>query len=83
MNAVTINGQVYSSMTCYDSDLDFLIFKDIDECLTQNICADEQCINAPGSYQCVPCTDGFRGWNGQCHGMFYNVCIPNIVTFVF
>ncbi|XP_039386176.1 latent-transforming growth factor beta-binding protein 1 isoform X5 [Mauremys reevesii] len=40
---------------------------DIDECLTQSICPDEQCINGPGSYQCVPCTDGFRGWNGQCH----------------
>ncbi|XP_034620805.1 latent-transforming growth factor beta-binding protein 1 isoform X5 [Trachemys scripta elegans] len=51
---------------------------DIDECLTQSICPDEQCINGPGSYQCVPCTDGFRGWNGQCHDIdecqYGNLC---------
>ncbi|XP_074845801.1 latent-transforming growth factor beta-binding protein 1 isoform X3 [Carettochelys insculpta] len=51
---------------------------DIDECLTQNICPDEQCVNSPGSYQCVPCTDGFRGWNGQCHDIdecqYGNLC---------
>ncbi|VFV30379.1 latent-transforming growth factor beta-binding [Lynx pardinus] len=39
---------------------------DIDECLTPSTCPDEQCVNSPGSYQCVPCTEGFRGWNGQC-----------------
>ncbi|XP_027689643.2 latent-transforming growth factor beta-binding protein 1 isoform X6 [Chelonia mydas] len=51
---------------------------DIDECLTQSICPDEQCINGPGSYHCVPCTDGFRGWNGQCHDIdecqYGNLC---------
>ncbi|CAM4537157.1 unnamed protein product [Lepidochelys olivacea] len=51
---------------------------DIDECLTQGICPDEQCINGPGSYHCVPCTDGFRGWNGQCHDIdecqYGNLC---------
>ncbi|KAM9154400.1 latent-transforming growth factor beta-binding protein 1 isoform 4-T4 [Pangshura tecta] len=51
---------------------------DIDECLTQSVCPDEQCINGPGSYQCVPCTDGFRGWNGQCHDIdecqYGNLC---------
>ncbi|EGW02701.1 Latent-transforming growth factor beta-binding protein 1 [Cricetulus griseus] len=39
---------------------------DIDECLTPSTCPDEQCVNSPGSYQCIPCTEGFRGWNGQC-----------------
>lgn len=27
-------------------------------------------MNSPGSHQCVPCTEGFRGWNGQCLGRF-------------
>ncbi|KFV69038.1 Latent-transforming growth factor beta-binding protein 1, partial [Dryobates pubescens] len=49
--------------------------EDIDECLTPTTCPDAQCINAPGSYQCIPCRVGFRGWNGQCHGMFSTLCI--------
>ena len=48
----------------------FLIFSDVDECLTPSTCPDEQCVNSPGSYQCVPCTEGFRGWNGQCLGKY-------------
>ncbi|XP_075781088.1 latent-transforming growth factor beta-binding protein 1 isoform X2 [Pelodiscus sinensis] len=52
---------------------------DIDECLTQSICPDEQCINGPGSYQCVPCAGGFRGWNGECHDIdeceYGNLCM--------
>lgn len=45
-------------------------FADIDECLTPNICPEEQCVNSPGSYRCVPCTEGFRGWSGQCLGRY-------------
>lgn len=50
-------------------------FEDIDECLTPATCPDAQCLNAPGSYQCIPCRVGFRGWNGQCHGMFSTLCL--------
>lgn len=53
----------------------FFIFSDVDECLTPSTCPDEQCVNSPGSYQCVPCTEGFRGWNGQCLGKYWRALI--------
>lgn len=54
-------------------------FSDIDECLMPSTCPDEQCVNSPGSYQCIPCTEGFRGWNGQCLGRYHHSPIEPFV----
>ncbi|KAM8947004.1 latent-transforming growth factor beta-binding protein 1 isoform 2-T2 [Pelodytes ibericus] len=39
---------------------------DIDECLSASTCPFDRCINNQGSYACVPCEEGYRGFYGRC-----------------
>ncbi|XP_043390493.1 latent-transforming growth factor beta-binding protein 4 isoform X7 [Chelonia mydas] len=40
--------------------------RDIDECENHLACPGQECVNAPGSFQCLPCRDGHRLHNGHC-----------------
>ncbi|XP_043390490.1 latent-transforming growth factor beta-binding protein 4 isoform X4 [Chelonia mydas] len=40
--------------------------QDIDECENHLACPGQECVNAPGSFQCLPCRDGHRLHNGHC-----------------
>uniref|UniRef100_A0A8C4YJN6 Latent-transforming growth factor beta-binding protein 4 n=1 Tax=Gopherus evgoodei TaxID=1825980 RepID=A0A8C4YJN6_9SAUR len=41
---------------------------DIDECENHLACPGQECVNSPGSFQCLPCRDGHRLRNGRCTG---------------
>uniref|UniRef100_A0A8C4YKD8 Latent transforming growth factor beta binding protein 4 n=1 Tax=Gopherus evgoodei TaxID=1825980 RepID=A0A8C4YKD8_9SAUR len=38
---------------------------DIDECENHLACPGQECVNSPGSFQCLPCRDGHRLRNGR------------------
>ena len=42
-------------------------YSDIDECAIANECQNADCLNTPGSYECI-CYDGYEG--ATCTGLF-------------
>uniref|UniRef100_A0A6I8MYN4 Latent-transforming growth factor beta-binding protein 4 n=1 Tax=Ornithorhynchus anatinus TaxID=9258 RepID=A0A6I8MYN4_ORNAN len=40
--------------------------EDIDECENHLACPGQECVNSPGSFQCLPCPPGYRPHQGRC-----------------
>uniref|UniRef100_W5NB98 Latent-transforming growth factor beta-binding protein 1 n=1 Tax=Lepisosteus oculatus TaxID=7918 RepID=W5NB98_LEPOC len=43
-------------------------FSDVNECENPLICPGQECVNSAGSFQCIPCRQGYRLQNGRCTG---------------
>nr|XP_015196417.1 PREDICTED: latent-transforming growth factor beta-binding protein 4 [Lepisosteus oculatus] len=40
----------------------------VNECENPLICPGQECVNSAGSFQCIPCRQGYRLQNGRCTG---------------